>query len=339
MKFVETLCKNKDMTSINMNNVFCRNFISFIKKKIPFLLFLGVSVFFLLYIGRNIDQYKQLLDISREILFFLFLGVITFIFLNGSVNFIFFKVLHVYLTLNESIGLAVVNTLANQLPFSGGLLAKSIYLNKRYSLPYMQFVTASMVFYVYTLAINGATGVLVLMYLKFYVKEKIPNILFLGFATMMASPLSFYVSFGALPFPPKMQKVLKNLKGGWLALRRNRKLLIILILLQILMNAIFSLRLWLSFHMLSQPVTFLQCVLFSSATVLTQLVSIAPGGLGVREGIVAGLASVLGFDPGVSAVAVGLDRLVATAVIILLGSFYTYVFGRKMIIENGKVDS
>jgi uncharacterized protein (TIRG00374 family) len=58
-------------------------------------------------------------------------------------------------------------------------------------------------------------------------------------------------------------------------------------------------------------------------------VNIAPGGLGVREGIVAGVASLLGFEAGVSAVAVGIDRLVATSVVIVLGTIYTYVLSKK----------
>ena len=88
-------------------------------------------------------------------------------------------------------------------------------------------------------------------------------------------------------------------------------------------------RYWIAFHTLSQDVTYAQCLLFAAATILTRLVSIAPGGLGVREGIVAGVASLLGFEAGVSAVAVGLDRLVATSVIIVLGTIYTYLLSAK----------
>jgi uncharacterized protein (TIRG00374 family) len=58
-------------------------------------------------------------------------------------------------------------------------------------------------------------------------------------------------------------------------------------------------------------------------------VNIAPGGLGVREGIVAGIASLLGFEAGVSAVAVGIDRLVATSVVIVLGTIYTYILSKN----------
>jgi uncharacterized protein (TIRG00374 family) len=70
-------------------------------------------------------------------------------------------------------------------------------------------------------------------------------------------------------------------------------------------------------------------MLFSAATVLTQLVSIAPGGLGIREAVVAGVAASLGFDAGISVVAVALDRGVAMVVVIALGTIYTYILSSK----------
>jgi uncharacterized protein (TIRG00374 family) len=96
------------------------------------------------------------------------------------------------------------------------------------------------------------------------------------------------------------------------------------------MSLILAGRFWLAFRALSQDVSLSHCLLFSSATVLTRLVSIAPGGLGVREAIVAGVASSIGFDAGVGAVSVGLDRLIETSVIVLLGVVYTYVLGTQI---------
>ena len=50
--------------------------------------------------------------------------------------------------------------------------------------------------------------------------------------------------------------------------------------------------------------------MFASAALLSLLVSFAPGGLGVTEALVVAIASTLGFDIGVSVVALGLVRLV-----------------------------
>jgi len=81
--------------------------------------------------------------------------------------------------------------------------------------------------------------------------------------------------------------------------------------------------------MFSQNVTMSQTLLFASAFILTQLVSVAPGGFGVRQAIVTAVATTLGFDPGVSLVAVGLDRLVIT-IVIITGWISTIILGKHI---------
>jgi uncharacterized protein (TIRG00374 family) len=93
---------------------------------------------------------------------------------------------------------------------------------------------------------------------------------------------------------------------------------------------ILAYRYWLAFHMLSQDVSFGDVILFASASVLTQLISFAPGGLGITETIVGFVASTLGFELSVSVVAVALDRLVSTSVILLAGGISTIMLGRKI---------
>jgi uncharacterized protein (TIRG00374 family) len=103
-----------------------------------------------------------------------------------------------------------------------------------------------------------------------------------------------------------------------------------MILLQITMVFFLSLRYLVAFRMVSQNVSLGQTLLFASATVLTQLVSIAPGGLGVREAIVAAVASIIGFDPVVSVVAVSLDRLVMTTIIVITGWVSSIYLGKEI---------
>lgn len=55
-------------------------------------------------------------------------------------------------------------------------------------------------------------------------------------------------------------------------------------------------------------------------SILTQMVRTMPGGLGVREGVEAAVASVQGCSPDISIDAVGLDRLVATTGFIIPGT-------------------
>ena len=117
---------------------------------------------------------------------------------------------------------------------------------------------------------------------------------------------------------------------GWSLISDNRLLVLKLLGIQVGMMVLLALRYWVAFKMLSQSVTIEQTLLFASASVLTNLASFAPGGLGVREGIVSGIAMLLGFAPGISIVAVGLDRFVSTVVIVLIGWVSTVLIGKEI---------
>ena len=305
-----------------------------VKKYFPYVLLIGVLVILGTYLWQNIDRYQQLFDLTLDTFFSLLGLILLFILGNGSINYFFYRALGVFLGYNESIGLATVNTLANQLPFAGGLFAKGAYLKKRYNLSYTRFLSATMALYVCFVVINGLVALMVLGYWAFLQNRSVPLGLVLGFAGMVASVSSFWIPLDKIPLPEKFNQRLVQMIDGWLSLRKNLRIVVIMISLQVIGLLIFSARLWISFHAFSQNVSYTECLLFSSATVLTRLISFAPGGLGVRECIIAGLASVLGFDPGISAVAVGLDRLVATSIILVLGSISSYYLSKKVLTEE-----
>lgn len=300
-----------------------------LSKVLPYVLGAATATAFGAYLCGNLDRYRQLLSFSVELplsLGCLALGTLA---LSGTTNYLVYRSLGARLAFGESFGLASVNTLANQLPFAGGLVAKGVYLKSEHNLAYPQFLSATGALYLCFIATNGVIGLVIISLLSFLKRDGLPVLLAVGFAAMTLVALLLKVPTVFRLFPAKWEHRLVHIVGGWQALSRNTTLLAELIGVQILMTAVTAGRFWIAFHALSQDVTYAQCLLFSSATVLTRLVSIAPGGLGVREGIVAGVAAVLGFEPGVSAVAVGLDRLVATAVIIALGTVYSYVLGKK----------
>jgi uncharacterized protein (TIRG00374 family) len=169
-----------------------------------------------------------------------------------------------------------------------------------------------------------------LAFLTFVEGTNIAILLHLSFLGMMVSSVILWVPDHAVDFlPSDWEQRFVQMTDGWRMLSRDFALVGELVGLQIIATFVSAGRFWIAFQALSQDVTYAECLLFASATVLTRLVNIAPGGLGVREGIVAGVASLLGFEAGISAVAVGIDRLVATSMIIVLGTIYTYILSKK----------
>jgi uncharacterized membrane protein YbhN (UPF0104 family) len=306
---------------------------------LPYVLSAAAVLIFATYLWRNADRYEELLHFSFGTLLSVAALVLVFAVVNGSINYFFYRALGAFLGFSESIGLAAVNTLANQLPFAGGLVAKGVYLKRRHQLAYTEFLSATTALYVCFVGISGAIGLAVLVGWAVGEGIRIPLPLAFGFGAMAASVAALWLPLDAIALPGTVGKRLKQLAEGWSVLSRNVPLVGIMTGLQLTGTLLFALRLWIAFHALSQNVTYGQCVLFSSATVLTRLVSIAPGGLGVREGIVAGLASLLDLEAGVSAVAVGLDRLVATSLIIVLGTVYSYILTKKGVTAQSEPDT
>ncbi|MBN1665476.1 MAG: flippase-like domain-containing protein [Anaerolineales bacterium] len=298
---------------------------------LPAAITLGVLAIFAGYLAANLERYRAIFNLSGATLAAMVGLILAFIASNGLINTWLYRSLAAPVGYREGLGLGLVNTLANQLPFAGGLLVKSVYLKRRYRLAYRDFLSATLALYVCFVAANGGLGLLVLAYLALASGRGGHPLLWAGFTAMLLSISVLWIPLARLNFlPHAIQQRLPQLMAGWWALSKNLALTSALVAIQILSAALMAGRFWLAFRALSQEVTLAQCLLFSAATVLTQLVSIAPGGLGVREGLVAGMAVLLGFDPGVSAVAAGLDRLISTAVILLLGGLATYQLSKNV---------
>ena len=301
-----------------------------IKKSIPYILSLIAFVAFIVYVYKNADQYRELLQFSMGSLVLQVGLMILFTICHGLNNHLFFRGLNVPLSYNEGIGLAAINMLANQLPFTGGVIAKGVYLKQRYQLSYTRFFSATLALYNCFVVANGFVGLSILLYWRFVDQIVFTPWLFIVFAGMTATLFMFWVPFDYPFLPAKIRKHLLSLAEGWQVLAKNGVLVGQLMGVQILLLVIFAWRFWIAFHMLSQEVRLSQCLLFAAATIVISLVNITPGGLGIREVIVGGVASLLGFDTAVSVIAVGIDRLISTLVIIVMGAVYSFILSSNL---------
>lgn len=298
---------------------------------LPYILSIVILAVLGIYLYRNADRYQQLFNLSAGSLFLLVGLTLAFIWANGATNYLLYRAAGASVNLAEGIGLAVVSTLSNYLPFmGGGLIAKSVYLKQVHELAYTRFLGATVALFVCSVAMSGVIGTVVLVYLAFVKGIVVPIPLILIFLAMVATILLIWLPFDVSIVPGKWGRRLVQLMQGWQLLSQNRLLLTQLMGLNLLQTFIFAGRLWVAFHILSQDVTLAECILLYSATILTHLINITPGGLGFREAIIAGVAVMLGFEAEVSIVAVSIDRLISILLVIALGIVYTHVLGKQM---------
>lgn len=299
---------------------------------------LGIIAAFVYYLYANASQYRELLNVSATGAAMLFALSLAFPLLNGMQNILLYRSLGTKISYRDGFLMTAASTLANQLPISGGIISKAFYLKRKYNLSYTKFFSSTVALFICFVAANGFMGMSILLYWMIFEKIIAHPVLWIAHAIMISCVLIFWLPLDRIKMPPKIHNWSHQAIEGWMHMSRNPVLLFQIIGLQFPLVLLLATRYWLAFHMLSQNVTVAQTLLFATSSILTQMVSIAPGGLGVREAIVAFVASSLGFDAGASLVAVGLDRLVTTVVIVLLGWISTVILGKQIAEISTKPD-
>jgi uncharacterized membrane protein YbhN (UPF0104 family) len=305
------------------------------KKNLRILFVLLVSLLAILgfgyYIYINIDKYLELLRISTQGVLFIFLIALCFPVLNGIQNTLTYRGLGINISIKEGVIITAASTLVNQLPIPGGIVSKGIYLNRRFGLSYTLFASSIIALFLCFVTVSGIIGLLVLLFWYMTGAKTIPTSLLVGYSLMALCFLFIFLPLDRLWLPERIRIRMKQASEGWKMLNKTPALLFRIVSLQAFLMILLAGRYWLAFQMLSQDVTIGQVLLFSTASMLTQLVSIAPGGLGVREAIVGGVAGVLGFDISVGILAAGLDRIISTVVVFGVGWVSIAILGEKFV--------
>jgi uncharacterized membrane protein YbhN (UPF0104 family) len=209
-----------------------------------------------------------------------------------------------------------VSSFTNYLPFSAGLVAKAFFLNRVHSLPYKRFAVGQTALLLIFVSTNGAVGLVTL--------ALSPTLPMVG---LVAAAFALMSGAAVVLFLPTAS--VARLSGGrvrWrsetaAALRRAVPGVVV-VQTAILLASAGILRI--AFGMGSSDVGFAACLVFASAAVLTRLVSITPGAIGIRELLMGGLAYLTGFSPRDAVIATAAARTIEIAVIFTLGGLFTH---------------
>jgi uncharacterized membrane protein YbhN (UPF0104 family) len=296
---------------------------------ILWLVSLAVVLSFVYYVYINIDKYIELLRLSAGGMLSIFLIALSFPFINAIQNTLVYRELGADIAYWDGLMITAASTLINQLPIPGGIISKGVYLKKQFRLSYTLFASSIVALFLCFISVSGFFGLVILAYWLLSGSGAVPLSLLVGYLAMAFSFTLFWIPVKHTWLSEKIQIKLKQAADGWKVLGRNPVLLMRLIGFQALLMILLAFRYWFAFQMLSQRVTLSQVLIFSTASILTQLASIAPGGIGVRELIVGAVAGVLGFDVSVGVLAAGLDRLMSTLVVFLTGWISVVLLGKQ----------
>lgn len=241
--------------------------------------------------------------------FLVILLALTATLLRGALNQVSFS-LHHRISLLVGVRLAIVNTLGNYLPLSGGLIAKGILLARHYGIGYGFYAGISLYTYLLSVAANGLLGM--------------AGSLLTGQPPWLSAALGLVMLSGIftlVPIPALLRPRLRGL-GEKLEYARSHfaGLLPRLSTILVVMFLFAGLRLHFAFAVMQVEVGVLACLLLNSMTIFSRLASFVPGAIGVREFLVALMAHLAGLDFQMTVLVVGLDRLGEVIVNFALGS-------------------
>jgi uncharacterized membrane protein YbhN (UPF0104 family) len=221
------------------------------------------------------------------------------------------------------IRLVGVTSYANYLPLSFGMVAKGYFLKRVHALPYGTFVLSQGAMLAMIISTNGVVG---LATLGIGLPEHVVGVVGAGFALMsLSAPL--------LLLPASMLRRLTGRRLPWNAddlpaLRRAWPAVAFWQLVNLLATAA---GLAVAFSLGASTVGFSACLVFSSAAMLTRLVAVTPGAIGIREFLIGGLAYITGFDLRDAVIASTVTRTVEIVVVFALGGAFTHRLSNQLL--------
>ncbi len=245
--------------------------------------------------------------------------VLASLWLRAWANRAFFGRLGVEASLRDWFGVVSVTSFTNYLPLSAGLLAKGFFLNRVHRLPYRTFAIGQVGLLLLILGANGGMGLGALLG-GLPPGGRAP--LALAFAGMIAASALVWLPRAPAPW-------LRFVPFEHLPAVRRAAPAVIALQAGVLLSTAYSLRL--AFDMGEARVPLAACVVFGAAVVVTRVVSITPGALGIREFLVGALAWTTGYDLADAVIAATVVRAVELVVVLAVGGFYTYALSRQVV--------
>lgn len=305
-----------------------------ISKKIRYTIGILLIVITILFLSTQ----PEVLNSLRQIAWYDLVGLILLSMLIMLILGVQFKYLILIFGLNlpirEWLGLTAVNTMCNYyLPARGGLIVRGAYLKRQYNFPFSRYTSLVMVSQLIMLGVVATLGIIFLVNsIDIFAENTLP---LLGlFGSVLIITLSIYQMMPILAMQSarfdKLKPFLQQFMEGLESWRQYRVATVYFSLLMVILIFLWGLRLYVCFTAIGEPVNFGQIMVIQTLISLSFVISITPGNLGVKEGITAFSANLVGISPTTALLASLVDRAVAVLVVFSMGLVFSHILIREL---------
>ena len=233
-------------------------------------------------------------------------------------------------------GLTFSNSMLNYLPARAGLVARAAYLNRQHGMPLGDYMTLTLSTQIVNIAIASLLGLASTVDTGVVFASS--PLLWIFAGTLAAASAGFVL---VVVFPIRaigsrfLEQHVVPVQKGFALWRKRRRVATGFILLGLLLILASTLRLWMAFVAIGADATFMQVLAMQALASMSVVISIAPGNLGIHEGVLVFVGALLGMDPSVCLLAGLVDRIVVMVWVFLLGGASMLVLIREV---SGAVD-
>lgn len=303
-----------------------------LKRVISIVILVGFLAWVGWYVNGNREAFAPILDVTWVDGLNLTLAFLLIMTGNGLFIAIVSSTLGIRLVYREYMSLSFASSFANYfLPFRGGTGVRALYMNHVHGFPITEFVSTLSIMYVMHSVVNGLLALLGmgLVALKGGPANPVLAAFFalIVVAGVVVMFIDFRIDAGHGRFPLKQ---LAQFTRAWRAIRGNRRLLLRLWLLMLLMALATVWQCRAAFDAVSVPLPWEGVFVYAAAKNLATLIGLTPGALGIVEVVSIYLGSVLGYTTADALSVQGLIRAVAIIVLLVTGPFALMYLKRRL---------
>lgn len=265
-----------------------------LRKFLSIAILLASIALFSVYLFRNYEDFKPLLDVNPLYIALLVLANIASLLING----IFIKIVLVpfnkFISVTESFYVSLISSVGNYFAFVGaGLGFRAIYLKKRHNLSYGNFIATVAGNYVLVFFVTSVTGLIAMLLMSsktsyaYWVLVFVFATLFVIDLMIMSVKLAkwFVGLLKKLKFNSAITGVIMKIIEGWILIINDKRLIKRLLLLTAAGYSLSLLTIYLILGSLNLHVAFSGLMLLAALSSLSVFINITPGNIGIKEAV------------------------------------------------------
>ncbi len=306
-------------------------------KKIPSVKIFAISfiavIVFLFFLSTiesdSISLFVKTLQNQPILVLFFILSVLIASSIQGYVVKILVDFFSIKLSFREWISIAFLTEAGNYItPFRGGMILKATYLKKKHGFDYSKFLSIEASRRIVNFILFGFLGIITSIFI--YVNGIfVPEPIFIIFAGTFVIGISITLIKSIGVHENKILNFFSKTVDGWNEIKKNKKLLTKLFLLDFVMSFVSGFRIYIIFLMFSHQISPIFAYSVGLITLISLVISIIPAGLGIKEAVFVYYAFLLGLSVETSIYIATIDRLFVMLIVFAFALPASYFLSKK----------